>query len=81
MDAHFVGEAEKQIGRRLRSVLHEAAGIEFAAAMAGEENGKIVVGVAIAVRIATAEHDHRIVEKGVAGKLQPDYYQVNRLNF
>ncbi len=47
-------------------MLHKAARRQCAAAAAGQDDGQVVMRVAIAVRVATAIDDHRIVQERFA---------------
>ena len=58
------GEEEVAHGRGFEAA--ELAGGERAAAVAGEDEGEVVVGVAVAVGVAAAIDDHGIVQHGGA---------------
>src|SRR4051812_21868816 len=62
-DAEPVGHAEEEIRHRLRAVTREASRRERAAAGAGENHRQVVVRVPVAVGIAAAIDDHRIVQE------------------
>ncbi len=61
--AHAVAEAEEEVAHRDAAVLYESAGRERAAAGAGEEHREIHMAVAVAVGVAAAVDDHRVVQE------------------
>src|SRR5882724_9487515 len=63
-DAHAIEQGEVEIGhRRFFVELEMAARAERAAALAGKEDGKVVVIVAVAVADGAAINDHAIIEE------------------
>ena len=66
VDPQAVGHAQEQVRHRLAAVLDVAARRQRPAAAAGQEDGQVVVRVAVAVGVAAAVDDHRVVEQRVA---------------
>ena len=64
--AHAIGHGEEQVRHRLAASFDVTSCFQGAAAVAGEDDGQVVMGVAIAVGIAAAVNDHGIVEERIA---------------
>ena len=64
--AHFLSHRREEVGHWFGSVLYVTPGTQGAAAFAGEDEGEIGMGVAVAIGVAAAVEDHRIVQKGIA---------------
>ena len=56
-----------------------AAGVERATAVAGEDYGQVGVGMAVAIGIATAINDHRVVEDRLAVGVLLGFQQGEKL--
>ena len=69
-DAQAVGHAQVEVRQRLRAVLDVAARRQRPAAAAGQDDREVVVGMAVAVGIAAAVDDHRVVRAGT-GRRRP----------
>src|SRR5579883_3422890 len=66
-NAHAVEHREVQVVERLLIVFQVPAGLDRAAAPAGQEDGQVVVVVAVAVADPAAVNDHDMVQQGSAG--------------
>ena len=64
--AHAVGHAQEQIRRGFAAVLYKTPRRHRAAARAREDDRQVDVRVAVAVRVAAAIDDHRVVQNGMA---------------
>src|SRR5208337_4797113 len=64
--ADTIQHAEVKVADRSGGVFHEAAGREGAAAAARKNDREVVVRVAIAVGVAAAIDDHRVVQERIA---------------
>src|SRR5207247_8350250 len=61
--AHAIGHAQEHVRQRRAFNLQVAAAFEPAAAGASEQNGQISMAMPIAIRIAGAVDEHRVVEQ------------------
>src|SRR4026209_1628131 len=64
--AHAVGEAEEEVAHGDAAVFDEAPRCQRAAAGTGEEHGQVGVRMAVAVGVAAAIDDHRVVQERLA---------------
>ena len=58
LESHAITQAKEKVGRGLGSVFQITAGCQSATARASQQNGKVVMSVAVAVSIAAAIDYH-----------------------
>src|SRR5713226_4135197 len=64
LDAHAIHHAQVKIAHRSFAAVDDtAAGLDFAAAVSGNESGKIFVKVPVAVGEPCPVNDHRIIQQ------------------